>query len=158
MFVKGPPALTDQLTLERLPTLMDASGGACGVLHQFGVFPYSGNLSVAHASELDITGRRLFTTVSPTAHSYGMAVVNVASSVKGDRLENVIPFGSARKSQLWSPTWVEADAGKGRLWGVATDDEGSLFWRSLDPASGDSGRHHHPISRLPIGRRGDRGD
>lgn len=101
----------------------------CGPFSRIGAFGDADYEPMAHGSELDVDGARLFITLSTGAHSYGMGVVDVATG----NLTTTYPMENSRT--LWGPTYVSS---AGRLVGVGVDESsaGGIDWRTLDPSTG----------------------
>lgn len=110
----------------------DASSGSCGPFTKLGEFGDANYEPMAHGSELDAAGQRLFITLSTGARTYGMGVVDVR---KGHpvNLTATFPMGGRSSEYMWGPSFVRAT---GRLVGAASDVSGGIDWRTLDPASG----------------------
>jgi hypothetical protein len=107
---------------------------------RIGQFEYAQYLPVAHASELDVEGQRLFITLSTGAHTYGMGIVDLVNGI----LKSIIPFSHA-PDMMWGMIYSQDDK---KLYSVAESQTGrSLDWRSLDPAkSGDAAWTSKPLA------------
>ena len=106
----------------------------CPAPFAMGRFGQAGFMPMAHASELDGASNRLYATLSPGAHSYGIGVIDTAESGSDNRLQKIIPESDAKDETMVGMTWI---AGAKKLVGVAQDARtGRLDWRTLDPASG----------------------
>jgi len=121
--------------------IIDGNGAACGLgpFTKLGTFPYSGNLPVAHSSELDSTGTTLYTNVATDEHTFGIGVVDVSPRKKAANaslLRKVIDMDNGVRS-MWGMSWVSTLK---QLVSVQHNSEegssrrnGDLDWRSLDP-------------------------
>ena len=121
--------------------IIDGNGAACGLgpFTKLGTFPYSGNLPVAHSSELDSTGTTLYTNVATDEHTFGIGVVDVSPRKKAANaslLRKVIDMDNGVRS-MWGMSWVSTLQ---QLVSVQHNSEegssrrnGDLDWRSLDP-------------------------
>ena len=107
-----------------------ATPGSCGPFTRVGSFGDADYEPMAHGSELDVDGGRLFITLSTSAHSYGMGVVDVATG----KLTTTYPMANTKT--LWGPTYVGSAK---RLVGAGSDvtsPSGGIDWRTLDPSNG----------------------
>jgi hypothetical protein len=155
----GGQSYTHRLLTAPLAT-QNGRGGSCGPFTRVGEFGDADFEPMAHGSELDADGQRLFVTLSTGAHSYGMGVIDVSSA----KLIATFPMDS-QEDTMWGPTFLptsptsssapataaaaansrmavsakEAD-GRGRaaplLVGVGSAIPSGIDWRSLDPQSG----------------------
>ena len=107
-----------------------ASPGNCGPFTRVSTFGDADYEPMAHGSDLDVEGGRLFITLSTSAHSYGMGSVDVATG----KLTATYPMENTKT--MWGPTYVSS---AGRLVGTGSDvtsSAGGIDWRTLDPSSG----------------------
>ena len=81
----------------------DASSGSCGPFAKLGEFGDANYEPMAHGSELDAAGQRLFITLSTGARTYGMGVVDVR---KGHpvNLTATFPMGGRSSEYMWGPS------------------------------------------------------
>jgi hypothetical protein len=118
LFVTGLSAASGPHTILVAPLVHDG----CPTFQSIGSYPYSGSLPVAHSTTAVDETFRLYTTVSTSAHAYGIDIVDL----KTGGLNRTIPMASNTK-ELWSLTYND-----GYLVGPAEDGLGHLDWRTLD--------------------------
>tara|TARA_B110000208_G_scaffold75577_1_gene97173 strand:+ start:41 stop:1150 length:1110 start_codon:yes stop_codon:yes gene_type:complete len=115
------------------------------VFTQIGTFGDSAYMPIAHASQLDDAGTTLYVDLSPSAHSYGIGVVDVspASPAAKNVLRKVIAMPGG-KDQMWGMSFLQTDAagggggggGGGSLVSVQQNSaDYTLNWRTLNPAT-----------------------
>jgi hypothetical protein len=126
-------------TLLRLPLPAPDDHGsaapfsACpGPIELVGHFGMASFTPMAHASEIDPVSQQLFLTLSTSAHSYGIGVVNTS-----DAHLDVIDEDSARSRSMVGMSWQRQS---GKLVGVAQDaTKPALSFRTLQPVGSGSG-------------------
>jgi hypothetical protein len=89
---------------------------------KIGHFEYAQFLPVAHATDFDVEGQRLFITLSTAAHEFAMGVFDLAKGTL-----STIPMTGT--DEMWGMIYSTADK---KLYSVAEGDE-KVDWRSLDP-------------------------
>jgi hypothetical protein len=102
--------------------------GGCGPFTSLGSFQDADYEPMAHGSEIDVEGRRLFVTLASSEHAYSMGVVALPSGSM-----STIPM--TQMHSMWGPVWVPP---KKKMFGLALDEVNEcLDWRSLDPDTGN---------------------